>query len=322
MNRIIASVILAAAFLAAGPGPLEAADCNTRYRIWQDGNNTFYKYGEVIVLGVGEKADLYIHAYPSRSEHPYSASADIGAPTAFGVGRHRPQDVNRVLRLGNHDPRKAKISFTTVAAGQTALGYQITGVVSPGTLDKISRDCRIGQVRITVRGSVHQATPRVPKPQAVPQTANDAAHQLIMQLYTGILRRGESEARDYPDSFFDQVQRDGLQGLMSIAQTMTSSPEFRDQSLARTSQALERSGMSTRGLSREVLMSQLLTDIYTDLYGSGATLQDTAQHRMELYLSDCILGRKGNDGCSRLGRELLNHPQYQNRNQELLRYLR
>ncbi|MCP3903075.1 MAG: hypothetical protein GY715_05505, partial [Planctomycetes bacterium] len=176
--------------------------------------NTYYKYGEVIVLGVGEKADLYIHAYPSRSENPYSASADIGAPTAFGAGRHRPQDVSRVLKLGNHDPRKGKISFTAVAAGQTGLGYQITAVVRPGRLEEVPRNCRIGEVKITVRGaSASQQTGRQPAPAApAVGSANDAAHELIQQLYTGILRRGEAEAADYPDSFFDQVQRSGVQG--------------------------------------------------------------------------------------------------------------
>ena len=323
VKRIIVSAILISAFLIAGPGSLEAADCDTRYRIWQDGNNTFYKYGDVIVLGVGEKADLYIHAYPSRSEHPYSASADIGAPTSFGVGGQRPQDVSRVLKLGNHYPRKGKISFSTIAAGQTALGYQITDVVRPGRLDKIPSGCRIGQVRITVRGSVERATPRGrPAEPSTPQSANDAAHQLITQLYAGILRRGDAEARDYPDGFFELVQRDGLDGLISIAETMTSSEEFRGHSLKRTSEALERSGMSTRGMSREVLMSQLLTDISTSLYGSGSAPYGNAQRQLERTLSDCILGATGNDSCRRLGRALLTQPQYREHNRELLRYWR
>ena len=322
MHKIFGSFLLVCTLFVIAAGPLEA-QCQTRYRIWQDGNNTFYKYGEEIVLGVGEKADLYIHAYPSRSEHPYSASADIGAPTAFGVGRHRPQDVSRVLKLGNHDSRKGKISFTTVAAGRTGLGYQITAVVRPGTLDKISRKCRIGEVKITVRGaSASQRPGHPPQPAAPVGSANDAAHALITQLFTGILRRSAAESADYPDSFFDQVQRDGLQGLISIAETMTVSPEFRQTALKRTSEALARSGVATRGLSRDVLMNQLLTDMFNSLYGSGSVPYADAQRRMASYLSDCLQGRQGSDSCNRLGRDLLTQPQYQRHNQDLLRYLR
>lgn len=317
----ITGMILTCALLATA-APLEAADCQTRYRIWQDGNNTFYKYGEVIVLGVGDKVDLYLHAYPSRSEHPYSASADIGAPTAFGVGRHRPQDVNRVLRLGKHDPRKGKISLTAVAAGRTGLGYQITGVVSPGSLDKIPRGCRIGEVKITVRGASAQTGPG-PKPGQAPiASANDAAHALITQLYAGILRRNQAEANDYPDSFFDQVQRSGLQGLITIAETMVASPEFRQKALTRTSQALAKTGVATRGLSREVIENQLLTDIFSSLYGPGSVPYGNAQRRMASDLSTCISGRTGNDACPRLGRDLLTQPQYQGHNRDLLQLLR
>ncbi len=321
MNKIYAGILLSLTLLAAAP--LEAADCQTRYRIWQDGNNTFYKYGEVIVLGVGDKVDLYIHAYPSRSEHPYSASADIGAPTAFGVGRHQPQDVSRVLKLGKHDPRKGKISLTAAAAGRTGLGYQITGVVSPGALDKIPRGCRIGEVKITVRGaSAGKGPGQRPGPAPTVGSANDATHALIQQLYTGILRRGAAEARDYPDSFFDQVQRSGVQGLISIAETMCSSPEFRQTSLTRTSEALAKTGVATRGLSRQVIESQLLTDIYSSLYGPGSVPYANAQRRMAGDLSSCISGRAGNEACKRLGRDLLTQPQYQGHNRDLLQYLR
>ena len=321
MNKVFAGFVLACTLLAAA-GPLEA-DCDTRYRLWRDGNNTFYKYGEVIVLSVGEEADLYIHAYPSRSEHPYSASAEIGAPTAFGVGGQRPQDVARVLRIRGQDPRKGKVSFTAVATGQTALGYQITDVVRPGTLDRVTRGCRIGQVRITVRATAPGAPqPRPEGPAPAIRTANDAAHHLITQLYTGILRRGEAKAASYPDSIFEQVQREGLQGLISIAETMTSSAEFRDWSLARTREALERSGVETRDLSREVLESQLLKDIYSSLYGAGSMPYPDAQRRLAGYLSACISGRGGNDACPRLARDLLTQPQYRGHNRQALEYLR
>ncbi len=316
MNKVLGNILLVSALLA---GPLEAATCDTRYRIWQDGDNTFFKYGEVIELTVGDKVDLYIHAYPSRSKHPYSASAEIGAPTAFGVGRHRPQDVKRVLRLGKVDQRKGKISLTATAAGATALGYQITDVVRPGRLEEVPRGCRIGQVRITVKGAGSQGG-KDPRPVSRPSSANDAAHQLIMQLYTGILRRDEAEAEDYPDSFFDQVQRDKLQGLVSIAETMTSSPEFRNAALSRTKQALAKTGVATGGLSEGVLENQLLSDIFTSLY--GAEPYEDARRRMASYLSACLSRRGGDAECRRLGKDLLTQPQYGGHNYDLLQKLR
>ncbi len=323
MNKVLGNTLLVSAFLAAvGTGPLGAATCDTRYRIWQDGDNTFYKYGEVIVLTAGEEADLYIHAYPSRSKNPYSASADIGAPADFGVGRHRSRDVSRVLRLGKHEPRKGKVSFTTVAAGSTALGYRITDVVDPGRLEKVPRGCRTGQVRITVRAGTAGTAPetRPLRPSTPPSvTLNDAAHQLIVQLYTGILRRGAAEAADYPDDFFDQVQRDGLQGLISVAETMTSSREFQDAALARTRQSLARSGGST-GLSQRVLENQLLSDIFASLYGSEP--YGDVRRRIENTLSTCLSGRGDGGACRRLGSDLLNQRQYHEHNRDLLRHWR
>ncbi len=322
MKRILANILLVSAFLVAvGPGPLDAATCNTRYRIWQDGNNTYYKHGEVILLDVGEKGDLYIHAYPSQSEHPFSASADIGAPTAFGIRGQRPQDVKRVLRLGTHDSRKGRISLTAVRAGATALGYQITAVVSPGRLEKVPRDCRIGQVRIKVQGADPEPPDDSPSSMPEVRSANDAAHQLIMELYTGILRRSEAEADDYPDNFFDQVLRGGLQGLTSIAETMTSSHEFRSAALSRTRQSLADSGVSTGSLSQGVLENQLLSDIFASLYDSEP--YGDVRRRMASDLSACLSGRRGDEGaCRNLGNDLLSQRLYSQSHRDLLRYWR
>ncbi len=317
-NVVFRNTLIALAILVTAAPALEAANCRTMYRLWQNGQNTYYQYGETIVLAVGESGDLYVHAYPSGGEHPYSASADIGASSAFKVGGHDIRDVRRYLQLGDHDPQKGKISLTGKAAGNTALGYEIRGVAAPGQLQKVPRECRVGRIRISVRQAARQAPP----PPAAVGSANDAAHQLITQLYTGILRRSPAEARDYPDGFFDQVQRDGFSGLYSIAQTMTSSSEFRSQALQRTSQAMERSGVSTRGLSRQVMESQLLTDMWGSLYGRGSLPSGDAQRRMAGYLSDCISGRAGNEACRRLGQDLVSQTQYQRHNRDLLQYLR
>ena len=313
----ITTVLTASALTAAFSGPL-AADCDTSYRIWQDGTNTYYSFGEEIVLQVGDQVDLYLHAYDSGAKNPYRASAKIGTPAELGVGRHGPRDVQRFLSLRNHDARKGKISLTAVAAGRTALGYHITDVFAPGQLGKVPERCRGGRVLITVE----DANAVAPGPAPRPEATGDAANRLIAGLFTGILRRSEGEVGEIPRGFADQVRRGGMQGLISVAESMTSSPEFRDWSLARTGQALEASGVSAQSLSREVLENQLLSDIYTSLYGGGVQPYGDARRRMAGYLSSCISGRGGNDACPRLGRDLVTQPQYQARNDDLLRYLR
>ncbi len=319
---VFGNTLLALAILAAAGAPaLEAANCKTSYRIWQEGQNTYYQHGETVVLEVGEKVDLYVHAYPSGGEHPYSAAADIGASAAFGVGGHGIQDVRRYLRLGEHNPQKGKLALTGKAAGNTALGYEITGVASPARLRQVPRGCRVGRSRISVRQatSAPPAAPPPPAQQAV-GSANDAAHQLIMQLYTGILRRNPAEARDYPDSFFDQVLRSGHSGLLSIAETMTASPEFRRAAISRTRSELEKSGVAAGGLSQQVLEDQLLTDISQSLYG-GELYRDTRQ-RLASQLSNCLSGRGGDAVCRQLGRNLLTQRQYYDRNGDLFQYWR
>lgn len=310
-------LLAALALLAALPQAAQAQGCNISYRLWQDGNNTYYNHGEIIYLEVGEKADLYVHGPRSRSADPYSAAADIGAPTAFGVGGQRPQDVNRVLRLGNHDPRKGKISFTTSAAGETALGYRITDVVRPGRLEDIPANCRKGQVRITVRRAARGKPAPPPSGPAV-GSSNEATHALLVQLYQGILRRDAREAATYPDSFFDQVQREGMRGLISVAQTMTSSPEFSNGALTRTRQSLKASGVAAGNLSQGVVADQLLTDICQTLYGNHAP-ETYTRNLMASKLNSCLSGNAAL--CRQLGTDLLAQRQYYEHNRAHLDYL-
>jgi hypothetical protein len=319
VNKVL-NVLIASALAAATAGPL-GAQCDTSFRIWQAGasDNPYYNYGEEVVLEVGDQVDLYVHAYSSGATNPYGASAEIGAPADLGVGRETLRDVGRVLHIRDSDPRNGTIRLTAVAAGRTALGYRITGVSPPGKLERVPERCRTGKVSVTVQ-EASVATPRASPPPA--QTADAAVRGLIGRLFTGILRRTEAEVGEIPRSFIDQVQRGGFQGLISVATTMTSSPEFRDWSLARTSKALEASGVAASGLSREALESQLLNDMYASLYGAGSQPYANARQRMTGFLSGCISGRAGNDACSRLARDLLTQPQYQAYNGELLQYVR
>lgn len=312
MNKILGISIAALALAAGWPQPAEAQACDVSYRIWQDGQNTYYKPGDWVPLRVGESADLYIHGPQSRSADPYSASADIGAPTDFGVGGQRPQDVQRVLRLGHHDPRKGKISFTAVAAGQTALGYRITDVVRPGRLEDIPPSCRTGQVRINVEGTSRGVTAPPPSPSPPPsQSVNEATHELIGGLFNAILRRAPS---DYPNEWFDRVQRGGLRGLIFVAETMTSSPEFRTAAVSRTREALQKSGVAAGNLSPRVVEEQLLSDICRSLYGQD--LAGEIRSLMSSKLSSCLAGNS--NLCRQLGQDLVSQRQYYENHRRLL----
>ncbi|MEM7356472.1 MAG: hypothetical protein AAF657_36995, partial [Acidobacteriota bacterium] len=195
-----AAVVMALAL----PSASAAAGCDVQFRIWQDGNNTYYNHGETIVLQRGEKGDLYVH-FKSRSASPYSTSADLGAPADFRVGSHRRRDVDRVLRLGRSDAGKGKIGVEAIAGGKTALGYRITAVASPGRLENIPRQCRTGQVHITVEGGSSGHT--APPPSGGNLSSGEAAQELIAGLFTGILRRQPAEVDDnYPNEWFDWVQ--------------------------------------------------------------------------------------------------------------------
>ena len=314
MKKATQSFVLALAVLALAP-PADAAGCGVIYRLWQDGNNTHYNFGEVIHLEVGEKADLYIHCESRSPGHPYSTHAEIGAPADFGVGRHRRKDVERVLRLGHSDPRRGKQSFEAIAPGGTALGYRITQVFEPGKLEDIPAECRTGEVRFLVE----QPQTSLVEPPPASASAGEAAHQLIRELYVGMLRRTDANIGDYPNEWFDRVQAGGLQGLVFVAETIASSSEFRDASLSRTRQALAASGVSTATLGQAVLEDQLLTDICDSLYG-GAVPDIGNRRLLANTLTDCLAGRGGSAACQRFGRTLVNQRQYREANRELLRH--
>ena len=308
--RVVAALALAL------PAPGGAADCDVKFRLWQQGENTYYDHGEPLVLQRGEKADLYIHV-KSRSRNPFSTSADIGAAADFRVGSQRQRDVNRVLKLRGHDARKGKVSLEAVAGGETALGYRITAVAKPGRLQDVARDCRTGQVRITVEDAQGIVDP----PPSGSASAGEAAQQLITDLLIGILRQRPSEVDDdYPNEWFDWVQASGLDGLVEVAEILTASAEFHDAAIPRTRAALSREGISTHGLSRRQLEEHLLEDICESLYGNLVPNEYTLE-RLANTLGACLAGGQLGS-CQRLGRDLLNQREYAEHNRRLLRHWR
>ncbi len=314
MTKFPCKIFVFAALIGFVSQPMLADDCNIIYRIWQDGENSYFDYGETIVLPKGQKADLYIHL-ESKGNDPYSTLAEIGAPSNFISSTHQGKDVARVLRLGSHDPRKGKISFETTAVGKTGLGYRITEVVRPGRLDDIPAACRAGQVHITV---AEQQTSLVDPPPAA-SSMNEATQALIANLFQGILRRSESEIGDYPNDWFDRVEREGLRGLIFVAETMASSTEFREAAVSRTRKTLQSTSANLSGISQPVLEGQLLADIMKDLYG-GARLDNANQSLLSNNLSNCLAGRGGAVACRRFGRDLVSQRQYFENNRELLQH--
>ena len=308
----IAIVMIAAGWLAAAPPPLAAADCKVQFRLWQDGRNTYFDHGEEIVLQVGEKADFYVHT-DSRSATPYSTRAEIGAPADFDIGSHRRPHVDRVLRLSHGDPLKGKVSVAAIAAGRTALGYRIDEVARPGRLEGIRPGCRTGQVHITVERRSGADSPSRP----ASRTAGEAAHELIVNLLTGILRRTEERTGDYPNGWFDRVEENGLEGLVVVAGTLTGSAEFRDTALRRTETAL---GASGHRLGRDELEAQLLTDICRSLYGD-LSLDRYSRERLANTLGACLAGGEAGS-CQRLGRDLVRQREYSEHHRQLLRHWR
>ena len=303
------------ALALANPQASSAQDCSVKYRIWQDGNNTYYDHGETILLQQGAKADLYIHT-PSRGEDPYSTKSDLGAPADFGIGSHRLRDVNRVLRLGSKDPSRGKVSLEAVAPGKTGLGYRINEVFHPGRLEDVPAKCRTGQVHVTVAGTSRNVAP----PSGASASVGEAAHELLVGLFTGILRRTEAEVGDYPDEWFDRVEQDGLSGLIFVAEIMTNSSEFRDAAVSRTRTAMQRSGASGHGLSRGSVEDQLLTEISESLYGN-AVPSGSVRDRLANTLGNCLSTNQV-QACERLGRDLVSQREYADNHRSLLRHWR
>lgn len=293
--------------------PALAQQCSElEFRLWRkDQGPTWYSHGETLEVKPGEEVHLYIHQRGRSANSHYTTSADVGYPANFG-GREDSRRVREHIRMSaqnGEDKRSGRIRFVAEKPGNTRLGYRITGVKSPGDLNRIGRDCRTGLVNITVLGRTSRPAPG-PSPRPGGVTPGDAANELVDILYRGLLRR-ERQASD-PDTFVRQTLQFGKNGLEKIAETMLASDEFRYEALKRVD-----SRRGSRG-DLESLRSSLLDGMYRDLYGyltpdrrdREADLDD-----LELCLSD---SRGGYEACGRLGRNLIDSSLFYEQNQELI----
>lgn len=316
-NLSILATVAVAMMALASPQTSNAQDCPIKYRIWQDGGNTYYNFGDTILLQQGAKADLYIHTR-SRGADPYSTKSDLGAPADFGIGSHSMRDVNRVLRFASKDPSRGKVSLEAIAPGRTGLGYRVNEVFHPGRVQDIPAKCRTGQVHVTVEGRSRDVAQ--PRGGGAQSSVGEAAHELLSGLFTGILRRKASQVGDYPNDWFDRVENDGLSGLMFVAESMTNSSEFRDAAVDRTRRAMERSGASAQSLGQRQVEDQLLTDIFRSLYGTSLP-SGSVRDRLANALGNC-LGSNQINACQRFGRDLVSQREYADNHRRLLRHWR
>lgn len=289
--------------------PAAAQDCsNVSYRLWTQQGETWHQLGETVEIESSREGHVYLHV-DSRSKNPYSARAEVGYPETFGF-RGRATDVVKHVKMeaqSGDDRTSGRIRFHAAQPGTTQLGYRLTGVRSPGTLDLVPPSCRTGVIPIRVVARGGQDPPGGGQGGGE-EPAMGAAEELVARLYSGLLRR--SDPGRIESSFVTMVRRNARDGVLSVAEAMMKSDEFRREALRRTEAAHGRNGLDD-------LRRLLLADIYRDLYGYAEPDRQGRQDDLR-DLEDCLSGRSGAEACSRLGRELVNRRQFYDHNQELI----
>lgn len=308
LDSILGSALTSVLALALGVvfvAPAAAQNCsNVSYRLWTQQGETWYQLGETVEIESGREGHVYLHV-DSRSKNPYTAKAEIGYPEKFGFGGRSTEVVKHVrMQAQTGDDRaRGRIRFDASQPGTTQLGFRLTGVRSPGSLDLVAPPCRTGviPIRVAPRGGEGDGD-------GGEEPGMGAAEQLVARLYTGLLRRDEP-GRIEP-SFVAMVRRSARDGVLSVAETMMQSDEFRREALRRTEEAHGRSSL-------DELRRVLLGDIYRDLYGYAEPDRQGREDDLR-DLESCLAGRAGNEACSRLGRELVDRRQFYEHNRELI----
>lgn len=152
LSRLAAAAALGAA--AAAQPASAACEGQVFLRLWQPGGQeTWYDAGEQISIPAGQEGHIYVHVR-GRGDNKYSTSARIGYPGEYGLGGD-PFQVERSVKMqaqNNEDRGNGRIRFRSDQPGQVQLGYQISGVASPGNLNGVPGNCRTGAIPINVGG--------------------------------------------------------------------------------------------------------------------------------------------------------------------------
>lgn len=302
MLSVLAALGVGAALL---PAEARADHCDTmRLRLWTKTSEVWYDYGETVEILAGQEGHLYLHV-KGRGPTPYTARAEIGYPSAFGLGGN-PHDIKRHVRMeqqNSDDRRVGRVRFRAAEPGTTHLGYRITGVKDPGDLRDLARGCRVDRVAIRVVGDSHDEPER--------PTTRSASREVVELLYRSLLRRErhDGDAR----SFVEVVARQGSRGVEEVAESMLTSSEFRHQVLDRVQRDRPSRDRSLADL-REKLLYEMYRDLYGNLEPSSREMDEDAED-LDVCLST---ERDSRESCTRLARNLVTHDLFYERHGDLL----
>jgi hypothetical protein len=142
---------LCAFLLLAAATPAAACEGEIFFRLVLGGEEWWYDYGETIELEPGSDGAIYIHV-AAGGDDTYTTAALIGYPTEFGY-QGDARVVERTVRMqaqNNEDKSYGRIRFRTGDQNAINLGYRITGVARPGSMNDVSGNCRVGYIPIRV----------------------------------------------------------------------------------------------------------------------------------------------------------------------------
>lgn len=295
----------AAPVLLASP-PISPCQNQLSFRLWQETGELLTPQGNDIEVPSGVHAHLYIQVKGPDDKY-LGATATIGYPGEFGFGG-TAKEVLRHVRMEAQDAadrQYGRIRFTALAEGGAYLGYRIDDIDSPGQLSQLPAACRTGQVMIRV------LPPKVVAPVVQAMPPREAAEQLVVLLYYGILRRRIVDQFD--QGYVEVVMKQGRTGVELIAETLFESNEFRESAFRR---AEERHGPPKRG--GKSLTELLLGDMYSALYGRARPPQAQIQRELE-DLDICLKGKAWHvETCGRLGRSLVASPLFYDQHKDLV----
>lgn len=241
------------------------AQCNDiGFRIWQPGGReTQYEMGDTIRLERGAEAHLYIH-HRSRSKNPYSTTAEIGYPRAFGLRVPFDADVLKLRAQSGSDRAAGRIIFSTQQPGRTHLGYRIFDVSSAGAFDNLPAACRTGSLTIEVPGAANRPKPENP---GIDRNRREAARVLALTVKQSFLPWLRVTVDDRE---IGRVLGNGRAGLVEQAGEVLRSRPFRDDSYFATVESdRELRAIADRhgDVEPERVAETLMHQIYDTIYG-------------------------------------------------------
>ncbi|MEM8960776.1 MAG: hypothetical protein AAGD38_04795 [Acidobacteriota bacterium] len=302
-----ACLIALLGFVAVAPAHSQCSQVEVR--LWQPNNEQVWlESDEVVEIGAGEEGHLYLHV-EGRST-PYRTNAVIGyAPgtRAGSVARHAS-----LTAQNDEDRRAGRLRFRATAPGTFRLGYQLTGVWSPGRLDAVPVGCRKGVLTVRVVGKGAEGG-QVDDDDDHYEEEIEPAAELVALLYEALLRREEAGRID--EGFVRTVRQRRYDGIADVARQITASDEFRRDALRRTEDA--------HGRARDLadLRELLLEDIYKDLYGYIEPSADEAADDLAA-LDECLsASRSAQRACEELGANLVRSRLYYDEHFDLIEEL-